>query len=283
MPGSFNFHRSGFALRSVLQLLIAAVMAVPLSSTTVAQSDVPPVPDMVVPDLPDNVTDLSAGASTPAIDISTETTPVLPAPGYWIVSTAASPQSFDECRPMFRPVVTRFDDCIGYRRSHISELQQSLIPGVPVCIVVHGSFMDPPSIAPESRATWNWLRNGRRDLPLQVIYLSWPSDETLAGLIGLNVTRLGDRAGRNGFYLASLVQMLPPESPLCLLGHSHGSRVIASSLHLMGGGVVEGYRHSCANCLGRQIRVVFAARRLITTGSIPASGMTGLCAARNAC
>ena len=182
-----------------------------------------------------------------------------PAPGYWVVSSEASPQSFDSSPPAFCPRVTRFDECVGYRRTNLPELSQSIIPGIPVCIVVHGSFMDAPSVYPESRETWNWLKNARPDRPLQMIYFSWPSDESLTALIGVDVLILGSRASRNGFYLASLIQQLPPECPVSLVGHSHGTRVISSALHLIAGGVVEGYRHPSAGCSGRRFRCVFTA------------------------
>ena len=220
-----------------------------LAERASAQLEIPPVPEQAA-----TYTDLSTAPTAETI------APVVwPAEGYWIVSTAASPQSFDSSRPVFCPLVTRYDDCVGFRRSNMADAKQGLIPGVPVCIVVHGSFMDTPSVTPESRATWSWLRNARRDQPFQMIYFSWPSDESLTSLIGIDVLLLGSRASRNGFYLASLIQSLPPECPVCLVGHSHGARVISSALHLIGGGAVEGYRLSCSGCRGRRIRTVFAA------------------------
>jgi hypothetical protein len=78
-------------------------------------------------------------------------------------------------------------------------------------------------------------------------------------LASIDVAVLGKRASRNGFYLTSLINKLPPDCPLCLLGHSHGTRVISSSLHLMAGGSVEGYQHSQPGNAGRRIRTVFAA------------------------
>jgi hypothetical protein len=91
-----------------------------------------------------------------------------------------------------------------------------------------------------------------------MIYFSWPSHRLIT-LASIDIAVLGKRAGRNGFYLASLIQHIPPECPIALVGHSHGTRVISSSLHLMAGGVVEGCGHSFARSGGRRIRTVFAA------------------------
>ncbi len=239
--------------RVVLAVSVACVLSV-TAPNAVSQLTIPPVPPvpgvMLVPQ-----------RSLDPDTVSVQPPELWPAPGYWIVSTEASPQSFDSTPPVFCPRVTRFDDCVGFRRSNLPELSQSIIPGLPVCIVVHGSFMDAPSVYPESRETWKWLKNGRPDLPFQMIYFSWPSDESLTALIGVDILILGSRASRNGHYLASLIQQLPPECPVSLFGHSHGTRVISSALHLIGGGTVERYRHpsACAGCTGRRFRCVFTA------------------------
>lgn len=179
--------------------------------------------------------------------------------GYWIVSTWNSPQEFENDQLRFCPQVRRVDECTDGCPSTMEQLTGSLIPGVPICIVVHGSFMDSPSVLPDSHNTWRWLKSGACGRPFQMIYFSWPSDRALSPLASIDVAILGSRASRNGFYLASLIQSLPPECPICLVGHSHGTRLISSGLHLMGGGVVEGHRHCAPGCSGRRIRVVYTA------------------------
>ena len=201
------------------------------------QMTIPPVPGVPIPE-----------ASSPAIST-----------GFWIVSTHESPQSFDGTSPQFCPGVIRYDECVGYRRSSFAEMCQSLVPGIPVSIAVHGSFVDWDSVFIESRCTWKWLQSGRPDQPLQMIYFTWPSYRPLGPIVQIDIGILGRRASRNGFYLADLVSQIPVESPISMVGHSHGTRVIAAGLHLMGGGQVEGFRHRCASCAGKRIRVVFAA------------------------
>jgi hypothetical protein len=175
------------------------------------------------------------------------------------VSSWNSPQEFENDQLRFCPQVQRVDECTDGHPSSMEQLTSSLIPGVPICIVVHGSFMDSPSVLPDSHNTWNWLKTGACGRPFQMIYFSWPSDRALSPFASIDVAILGSRASRNGFYLASLIQSLPPECPVCLVGHSHGTRVISSGLHLLGGGVVEGHRHCTPGCAGRRIRVVCTA------------------------
>ena len=184
--------------------------------------------------------------------------PALPSTddNYWIVSSWKSPQQFEGRPQQFRPEVTRYKTGVGYHSSTMKDLCDSLIPGVPICIVVHGSFMNHPSVRPESLATWKWLKSAGR--PVQFIYFSWPSDRPLT-LAQIDIAILGNRASYNGFYLASLIRQLPADCPLSLVGHSHGTRLISSALHLMSGGDVEGISHPSARCSGRRIRTVFVA------------------------
>lgn len=200
-------------------------------------------------------------------EASLEVTPeMLPEPipadcGYWIVSTENSPQSFDESLPQFCAAVRRYEHCRGVRAASLGELQASLTPGIPVCIMVHGSFVDSPSVITESLRTWQWLRHGAGGRPFHMIYFRWPSWKLPTALINIDIAILGRRASRNGFYLAELLRQLPQECPVSLLGHSHGTRVISAGAHLLAGGSVEGFclANRATAPAGQRMRAVFAA------------------------
>ena len=180
--------------------------------------------------------------------------------GYWVVSTHESPQSFRRQSPRFRPRVTRVASCRHSRSSSFTDLCQSFVAGVPVCIFTHGSFLGTHEMEVQFRRTNQWLRSASGGQPLQLINFAWPSGRPLRiPRVNLDVNLLGRRAARNGWYLAELIRHIPPDCPICLIGHSHGSRLIASALHLMGGGIVQGVRHRHVQVNGRRIRVVFAA------------------------
>jgi len=179
--------------------------------------------------------------------------------GYWFLSTNNCPQSFDHTCPQFCPIVLRREQCDDFRRSSLAELSGGLEPGVPVCIVIHGSFVDTPSACHESGFVWNWLRSASCGNRMQMVYFSWPSFKPLSIFAANDVNILGRQAARNGYYLAELIQHIPPECPICILGHSHGTRVASAGLHLMAGGRIQGICHPFARANGRQIRTVFAA------------------------
>lgn len=184
---------------------------------------------------------------------------VTPESGFWFLNTHQSPQTFSTSGPVFRPQVCRYEKGIGYRPSDYSEMLSRLEPGVPVCIMAHGSFVDTLSATRESAYTYHWIRSAAGNQRMQMIYFHWPSYRALSPLIQLDTNQLGRQAARNGFYLAELISALPPECPVSILGHSHGSRVASSALHLLAGGNVQGYRHRNVGTNGRPIRTVFLA------------------------
>lgn len=251
------------SLRLILCTLFAGVALAAEPEQTASPMPVPPIPETMSqaaaePNfLPQQIE--PAPGTHGSVGVHGEATdPLIDAihDQYWIVSSWKSPQQFDNSPRQFRPEVTCYRDGVGYHHKTMKDLQNSLIPGVPICIVVHGSFMDHPSVRPESLSTWKWLKSAGK--PVQFIYFSWPSDRPLT-LAQIDIAILGNRASYNGFYLASLIKELPGDCPLSLIGHSHGTRVISSALHLMSGGDVEGITHPCARCSGRRIRTVFVA------------------------
>ena len=183
-----------------------------------------------------------------------------PLPGFWIVDSYSSPQDFDTSSPAFCARVTKYEQGGGFRRTNIDELTCAIQPGIPVCIFCHGSFVSWEDVLNESCETWKWLHKACSNQQIQMIYFSWPSDRpVISPIIQLDVNRLGRRAGRNGFYMANLIQQIPSDCPVCLIGHSHGTRVITSSLHLLGGGAVEDYVLKSGPYPQHRLRAVFAA------------------------
>ena len=110
----------------------------------------------------------------------------------------------------------------------------------------------------DSAQTYRWLRQAAPCQPLHIIFYTWASDDG-GCLPHLRVNRLGRRASLNGFYLADLVSKVSVDHPICLIGHSHGTRMVLAALHSMAGGVVEGRVLAGGVQSPRQIRVVLAA------------------------
>jgi len=177
----------------------------------------------------------------------------------WLVSTRPSKQSFGRECPVFCPRIQRIDHCGCIQGSSLAELAQSITPGVPVCISIHGSFVSQQDVINEEPLMNRWLETASGGHSFHQINFSWPSSYPILPTIKCDSTYLGRRAARNGWYLAEFIRYLPPECPICLVGHSHGCRLISSALHLMAGGSVQGKIHPWSRVNGRRIRVIFTA------------------------
>lgn len=144
-------------------------------------------------------------------------------------------------------------------QSNLSSLQSLVIPGVPVLMCFHGSFVTWEDECNESHQAYQWIRNACPHLPLQVIFFTWPSDGIITGLIPTDVLIRGRQAEFNGFHAARVITCLPPSCPISMIGHSHGCRVILSTLHLAGGGDIQGMTYPAIQATPRRYRAVFAA------------------------
>ena len=170
---------------------------------------------------------------------------------HWIVSVRHCQQRCHDCAHecSFEYVRSDWNGCAT--ASSNEDFHRWLQPGVPVCIMVHGSFVTTDTVAEDSKNTFRWLRQAAPELPLQVVFLTWPSEGLLtldpaiavsSAVPGIDVAILGRRAEFNGIRLVKLIQSISPESPICLIGHSHGARIVASGLNLMGGGELCGVK-----------------------------------------
>lgn len=199
---------------------------------------------------------LSAAAS--AQDADSSGTPEPPVSRYWVVSTrdgrevqgGLAPAEFRVWRGTARGPA---GEC------RLQDLKSALVPHAPVAVMVHGSFVEWKSVVRDALPTFCWLQGGSPTTPLNVILFSWPSDDTPQRNLAADVNLLGRRAGLQGMYLADLLSQIPPEHPVCLIGHSHGGRVVVAALHLLGGGEVEGWRFGGGPSGGHRIRAVLAA------------------------
>ena len=136
-------------------------------------------------------------------------------------------------------------------------LFHSLPANLPVLIMIHGSFVDFED-EPELLYSFEWIRSGVPHQPLLVLCYRWPSEVGWKMILGsFAVCQMAQRAEFHGFYLAQLINQIPPDNPVRLIGHSHGCRMISSALHLLSGGKVNGRSLGPCSLSGRAFRVTF--------------------------
>ena len=192
---------------------------------------------------------------------ATELSPMSACPGldFWIVSNRCCPQSGCARCSLNCPFDYFYVGGSGQLvRSDAGGFAQWLQPGVPVCLVVHGSLVSWESLLRDAGPIFLWLRNAAPERPLQVVFYDWPSDTPIV-CPSIDFIRLGRRARYNGFYLSRLITQIPPQSPISFFGHSHGASVVASAMHLLAGGSIRGERLWFGDTAGRRYRAIFAA------------------------
>lgn len=180
-------------------------------------------------------------------------------PSYWIVSTRRCPQ-----QQSARCSGCGFDYFHAQSERGLQSVDQSafqdvLQSGIPICVVVHGSFVDWNQVQRDSATTYRWIRQAAPHLPIQMVFFSWPSEGPTTYIPQIDVAVLGRRGALNGVYLAQFIQQLPIECPVSLLGHSHGARAVSACLHMLGGGAVAGRVLGGYSSVPRRLRAVLAA------------------------
>ena len=212
-----------------------------------------------------------ASPSGPALPLLEMHSPAEGQDQFWIVSSRSCAQNLNEMRNCrldvwemdarsLAGVSGNGDTHLSARRCELreAEFRHALIPGVPVCIFVHGSYINRDRVTHYSRRTYEWLRQAQPGRPFHFIFFTWPSDP-ITYLPQPDFNELGDRAGVNGFYLSRVIHHIPVDSPVSLIGHSQGGSTVVSAMHLLAGGKYEGYRLPPEADRGHRIRAVLAA------------------------
>ena len=179
-------------------------------------------------------------------------------PDYSIVSTRCCKHQVECCQPCNYQVY-RFDVPAAGRGSSLDELYASLQPGVPVCFMAHGSFVEWDSMLQDCAGTYRWLRQAAPHQPIHIVFFTWTSDDSVRLIPTLDVNKMGRRAELNALYLAELISRVPEGHPISLIGHSHGARMVSATVHALAGGTVEGRCYSGGPDRSHRIRVVLAA------------------------
>lgn len=220
--------------RLIIAVVAAIVISVSLSSTAVAQQSAEPAWQLPL-DVPQRVlspNSILGGPTTLGQQYSTG-----PAEDYWIVDLRSSAQHYpDQAQGCCMQFLRSSPDRCLHRSSH-GELLAMLEPGMPICVMIHGSYMEWKDVPIDSRNTFRWIRRAAPHLPLRFVYVTWPSDPKLPPL---DISILGRQSARNGFYVANFIRSISRDHPICLIGHSHGARMVLSTLHLLNGGQVQG-------------------------------------------
>jgi hypothetical protein len=130
-----------------------------------------------------------------------------------------------------------FDDGLGHRHWQRSDFESLLAydSSVPTTIYVHGNRITASAAKQQGLAVYRrMMQDGASGRPIRFVIFSWPSAQV--GPLLRDVRVKAARTGPAGCQLAWLVDQLPVETPISLVGLSFGARVITGGLHILGGG-----------------------------------------------
>jgi hypothetical protein len=132
-------------------------------------------------------------------------------------------------------------DETGCRCWQPNDLQSFLTfdPTVPTVIFVHGNQITPGDAKSEGLDVYrHMILHGCDAPPVRFVIFSWPSSQ-ISGLLR-DVRVKAARTGPAGYQLAWLIDQLPEETPLSMVGFSFGARIITGGLHVLAGGSLGG-------------------------------------------
>ncbi|MFN7803970.1 MAG: hypothetical protein ACK5TO_08150 [Planctomycetaceae bacterium] len=182
--------------------------------------------------------------------------------GDWIISSRevkGSPATHD-CAGQMEYLYRGSEGLVQYSAQ---EFLSSLRPDRPVCVVIHGSYNYWRDVLAESDRNRVWIQQAAAGGEVQIVHFSWPSDGVAHVLFPVELRVMGRRAAVHGGYLAQLISLFPADQPVTLVGHSHGARCVAATLHALGGGVLDDGSH-----LGGEVRSPQRVRGVLLAAAI---------------
>jgi hypothetical protein len=132
-------------------------------------------------------------------------------------------------------------DEAGNRRWRSSDLDSFLAydSSVPTIFFVHGNQITPGDAKSEGLMVYRKIILQGCDAPrIRFVVFSWPSSK-VPGLLA-DVREKAARTEPAGWHLARLLDQMPPDSQISLVGFSFGARIITGGLHVLAGGSLGG-------------------------------------------
>jgi hypothetical protein len=110
-------------------------------------------------------------------------------------------------------------------------------------VYVHGNWM-PANLTRDRGLLIGRYLAQRAHVPFRLTIFSWPSTREKHALADIRENAVV--AEVQGLYLGTLLQQLPAEKPLGIIGFSYGARAVTGALHALGGGTLCGRTLSAA-------------------------------------
>ena len=135
--------------------------------------------------------------------------------------------------------VSRYAGNAGWTRASVKELCAVDTPETITTALVHGNRVDRAQAVARGMAVYRALASRATDqMQLRHVIWSWPAERTPGPL--RDARAKAQRTESEAYYLSCLLTQLESDTPVSLIAHSFGVRVVTGSLHLLAGGSLAG-------------------------------------------
>ena len=155
----------------------------------------------------------------------------------WLVSNRGLGCNVEQQVPNLK--YWRYDCERSWVRSSLAELLAADDSGV-TTVFVHGNRIGCDEAFTKGWGAYRTLVRCADERPVRFIIWSWPS-EPIRGPVQ-DAREKACRTNPSGYYLGWFLDRLNPETPVSLMAHSFGARVVTGALHVLGGGQIDGHR-----------------------------------------
>ncbi len=127
----------------------------------------------------------------------------------------------------------------GWVDSTLPRLTDPVSPDMVTIFFIHGNKVDPCMARDRGlRVYRSLMRCSCDDRPVRFVIFSWPATEVNGFLHDFRVKAARTRPV--GWQLAWVLNQMPPDAKISLLGYSYGARIAGGALHLLRGGQLNG-------------------------------------------
>lgn len=134
----------------------------------------------------------------------------------------------------------RYDCATGWTSVDAATFFDATSADVPTTFYIHGNRVTPYDAIHEGQYLYQLLCEAAGERPFRLVIWSWPATQ-IPGGVRHDVLTKAARSDVQAYYLAQVVDRMPKDARVGMMGHSFGARTITGALHLLGGGELCGY------------------------------------------
>jgi hypothetical protein len=157
----------------------------------------------------------------------------------WLINTRCAPVCGDWEQGKEQINYWRMDGSQQWIAETADSFAHSGEKTTPTIFLVHGNRTSNDESVQFAWPIYCWLSQQADERQYKVVIWSWPSIRTHKHQRADVQTKVC-YCDSQSYYLADCLRDVNPETPVSLVGYSLGSRIIAGSLHLLGGGTLAG-------------------------------------------